>query len=67
MRLEILKPQVNIAQSRLGHDPWNLFNVIIAGLLTPKIPWNQKLVDCYLGSLCEEKWILNFIFILDKW
>jgi hypothetical protein len=37
MRLEILKPQVNIAQSRLSHDPQNLFCVIIAGLLTPKI------------------------------
>jgi hypothetical protein len=23
--------------------------------LTPKLPWDQKLVDCYLGSLCEEK------------
>jgi hypothetical protein len=23
--------------------------------LTPKIPWDQKLVDCCLGSLCEEK------------
>jgi hypothetical protein len=23
--------------------------------LTPKIPWDQKLVDCYLGSLWEEK------------
>jgi hypothetical protein len=23
-------------------------------ILTPKIPWNQKLVDCCLGSLCEE-------------
>jgi hypothetical protein len=22
--------------------------------LTPKIPWDQKLVDCSLGSLCEE-------------
>jgi hypothetical protein len=24
-------------------------------ILTPKIPWDQKLVDCSLGSLCEEK------------
>jgi hypothetical protein len=24
-------------------------------LLTPKIPWDQKLVDCCLGNLCEEK------------
>jgi hypothetical protein len=23
--------------------------------LTPKIPWDQKLVDCCLGSVCEEK------------
>jgi hypothetical protein len=30
-------------------------------LLTPKIPWDQKLVDCCLGNLCEEKYIFfNF-------
>ena len=23
--------------------------------LTPKIPRDQKLIDCYLGSMCEEK------------
>jgi hypothetical protein len=23
--------------------------------LTPNIPWDQKLVDCCLGSQCEEK------------
>jgi hypothetical protein len=34
----------------------NLFGVRYAGVgLTPKIPWDQKLVDCCLGSLCEEK------------
>jgi hypothetical protein len=27
--------------------------------LTPKIPWDQKLVDCCLGSLCEEKYIFS--------
>jgi hypothetical protein len=25
-------------------------------VLIPKIPWEQKLVDCSLGSLCEEKY-----------
>jgi hypothetical protein len=31
--------------------------------LTPKIPWDQKLVDCCLGNLCEEKYFfLNFFF-----
>jgi hypothetical protein len=25
--------------------------------LTPKIPQDQKLVDCCLGSFCEEKYI----------
>jgi hypothetical protein len=31
--------------------------------LTPKIPWDQKLVDCCLGSLCEEKlFFFNFFF-----
>jgi hypothetical protein len=29
--------------------------IYLVPLLTPKIPWDQKLVDCYLGSLCEEK------------
>jgi hypothetical protein len=32
-------------------------------MLAPKIPWHQKLVDCCLGSLCEEKNIFfNFFF-----
>jgi hypothetical protein len=32
-------------------------------LLTPKIPWDQKLVDRCLGSLCEEKYFFfNFFF-----
>jgi hypothetical protein len=32
-------------------------------LLTPKIPWDQKLIDCCLGSLCEEKlFCFNFSF-----
>jgi hypothetical protein len=39
------------------HDTCSIF------LLTLKIPWNQKLVDCCLGSLCEEKWFFfNFFF-----
>jgi hypothetical protein len=30
--------------------------------LTPKIPWDQNLVDCCLGSLCEE---INFFPIFS--
>jgi hypothetical protein len=31
--------------------------------LTPKIPWDQKLVDCCLGSLCEDFYFFfNFFF-----
>ena len=31
--------------------------------LTPKIPKDQKLVDCCLGSLCEEEYFFfNFFF-----
>jgi hypothetical protein len=31
--------------------------------LIPKIPWDQKLVDCCLGSFCEEFFIFfNFLF-----
>jgi hypothetical protein len=31
--------------------------------LTPKIPRDQKLVNCYLGTLCEEKYFFfNFFF-----
>jgi hypothetical protein len=32
--------------------------------LTPKIPWDQKLVDCCLGSLCED---FYFIFKFFFW
>ena len=36
-------------------------------VLTPKIPWDQKLVDCYLGSLYEEFWFLfNFSFWMSE-
>jgi hypothetical protein len=31
----------------------------IVSWLIPKIPWDQKLVDCCLGSLCEEKWFFS--------
>jgi hypothetical protein len=38
---------------------WLLFQLFRYRLrlqqLTPKIPWDQKLVDCCLDSLCEEK------------
>ena len=35
--------------------------------LTPKIPWDQKLVNFFLGSLCKEKFKkIQFVF-LDKW
>jgi hypothetical protein len=31
--------------------------------LTPKIPSDQKLLDCRLGSFCEEKYFFfNFFF-----
>jgi hypothetical protein len=37
--------------------------VMSAPTLTPKIPCDQKLVNCCLGSLCEEKYIFsNFFF-----
>jgi hypothetical protein len=29
--------------------------LILFTSLTPKIPWDQNLVDCCLGNLCEEK------------
>jgi hypothetical protein len=35
---------------------------IDSSILTPKIPWDQKLVDRYLGSLCEEKYFLFTFF-----
>jgi hypothetical protein len=39
------------------------FLLLIYSKITPKIPWDQKLVDCYLGSLCEEKYFFfNFLF-----
>jgi hypothetical protein len=31
----------------------------IMGVLTPKIPWDQKLVICCLGSLCEEEYFFS--------
>jgi hypothetical protein len=35
--------------------------------LTPKIPIDQKLVDCCLGSLCEEKlFFFNFFFCTSE-
>jgi hypothetical protein len=34
--------------------------------LTPKIPWDQKLVDTCLGSLYKEIFFFQF-FLLDKW
>jgi hypothetical protein len=36
-------------------------------ILTPKIPWDQKLVDCCLGSFCEEFYfIFNFFFLTSE-
>jgi hypothetical protein len=32
------------------------------GALTPKIPYNQKLVDFSLGTLCDEFYFFNFSF-----
>jgi hypothetical protein len=41
--------------------------LIINGSLTPKIPWDQKLVDRSLGSLCEEKYFFsNFFFWISE-
>jgi hypothetical protein len=31
-------------------------------ILIPKIPWDQKLVDCCLGSLCEENYFFFYFF-----
>jgi hypothetical protein len=37
--------------------------LILSICLTPKIPWDQKLVNCSLGSMCEEKYFFfNFFF-----
>jgi hypothetical protein len=33
-------------------------------ILSPKIPWNQKLVDCCPGSLWEEK---HFVLPIESW
>jgi hypothetical protein len=35
--------------------------------LTPKIPWDQNLVDCCLGSLCTEKLFFSQFFLLNEW
>ena len=41
----------------------NCIILITYQILTPRIPWDQKLVNCSLGSLCEEKYIFfNFFF-----
>jgi hypothetical protein len=35
--------------------------------LIPKIPWDQKLVDCCLGSLCEDFYFFsNFFFCMSE-
>jgi hypothetical protein len=43
-----------LEKNRLMNMPFVL-SIQCAIHLTPKIPWDQKLVDCCLGSLCEEK------------
>jgi hypothetical protein len=49
----IIKDRVNILNLK-SHSLKNL---------TPKIPWDQKLVNCCLGSLCKEKYFwFNFFF-----
>jgi hypothetical protein len=52
---------------------WNFYQSKIFSIyfsyycLTPKIPWDQKLVDCCLGSLCED-FLFSFQFSLfDEW
>jgi hypothetical protein len=39
---------------------WSLLDV------TSKIPWQQELIECCLGSFYEEKYFFQ-IFLLDKW
>jgi hypothetical protein len=35
--------------------------------LTPKIPWDQKLVDCSSGSLCKDVLFFFQFFLLNEW
>jgi hypothetical protein len=42
---------------------WSLDLIANDEYLTPKIAWDQKLIVCCLGSLCEEKlFFINFFF-----
>ena len=38
------------------------FNVVNSYWLIPKIPRDKKLVNCYLGSLCEKNKFFSFFF-----
>jgi hypothetical protein len=56
------------------YEPWLAMKLKISfaefwvsPILTPKITWDQKLVDCSLGSLYEEIFFKNQLFLLDKW
>jgi hypothetical protein len=41
--------------------------VYISSMLFSKIPWDQNLVNCSLGSLCEEKYFFfNFFFLTSE-
>jgi hypothetical protein len=71
MRL-VYPPLINMQVQLNGtrQDP-NLTRFTSNGPLTPKIPWDLKLVDCSLGSLCGDFFyffIFYFLFKnLDEW
>jgi hypothetical protein len=41
-------------------------NKILLSFLIPKIPWDQKLVDCNLDNLCKEKYFFSIFFFLTS-
>jgi hypothetical protein len=60
---DILKlGQLDDGQNVTRLEASELFEEVMKTILIPKIPWDQKLVDCCLGNLCKEK----NIFLLDK-
>jgi hypothetical protein len=49
MEIQTLFKQTNFSSQTYTNNLCNLY------ILTPKIPWDQKLVDFCLGNLREEK------------